>query len=80
MQDLHQLARLGVAFVSSKRAEVESTFEAVESFIDGSGAAELTGWTTEIEAIDAAGVLRISQSGSIADLPWRGDDEEDETH
>lgn len=78
LNDLHQRARLGLAFVSSSRREVESTFESVEGFVASSGDAELTGWVAEIETIDADGILRISQSTPIDDLPWRGD-EEDET-
>ena len=77
-QELHQRARLGLAFVSPARKEVESTFEAVEGFVASSGDAELTGWAAEIESIDADGILRISQSIPINDLPWRND-EEDET-
>lgn len=78
LQDVHQRARFGLAFVSSSRREVESTFEAVEGFVVSSGNAELTGWSAEVESIDADGILRISQSAPIDDLPWR-DDEEDET-
>lgn len=79
MQDLHQRARLGLAYVSSSRREVESAFEAVESFIAAAGLAEVTGWMAEIESIDADAVLRISRNISNEDLPWRID-EEDETN
>lgn len=79
-QDLHQIARLGLAFVSGRRTEVESAFEAAEAFVAGSGMAEVTGWVAEIESIDASGILRISQSTPITDLPWKDEeDEEDET-
>lgn len=80
MQDVHQTARLGVAYVSSRRAEVESTFETAERFVAESGAAEVSGWAAEIEFVDASAILRISQSTPITDLPWKDDeDEEDET-
>lgn len=80
MQDIHQTARLGIAFVNSRRSEVESTFESVERFVAESGLAEVSGWAAEIESIDAEGILRISQSNPITDLPWKDDeDETDET-
>ena len=45
--DLHQRARIGIAFVCVDAKAVDAVFENVNDVIDQAGDAILTGWTTE---------------------------------
>ena len=47
LQDLHQRARLGVAFIASDNASADSILEKISSFVETNAEATLNGWTSE---------------------------------
>jgi uncharacterized protein len=60
MQDLHQRARFGIAFVSSDSSRADATFESVRSLLQNETEAVLAGWTTELLEFDADVGLGVS--------------------
>ena len=53
LQDVHQRARLGIAFVSSSGKKTDARFEDISAVIEEDGDAVLAGWTTEVLDFDA---------------------------
>jgi uncharacterized protein len=46
-QDLHQRARIAVAFVALDHAAADSVLEKIQSLVQSEGDATMTGWTSE---------------------------------
>jgi uncharacterized protein len=59
MQELHQRARFGIAFVSSDPSRTDATFEAIRNLLQDQTEAVLAGWTTELLEFDAEVSLGI---------------------
>ena len=47
LQDLHQRARLGIAFIASDNAAADSMLEKISSFVEDNAEARVSGWTSE---------------------------------
>jgi uncharacterized protein YlxP (DUF503 family) len=45
--DLHQRARIAVAFISTDNAQADSLLEKITGFVNGNTDATVTGWTSE---------------------------------
>jgi uncharacterized protein YlxP (DUF503 family) len=45
--DLHQRARIGVAFITSDNASADSLLEKIAKFVETNAEATLNGWTSE---------------------------------
>jgi len=47
LQDVHQRARLAMAFIAHDHASADATLEKISGFVDSNTDATLAGWTTE---------------------------------
>ena len=47
LQDLHQRARLGIAFIASDNAAADSMLDKIAGFVETNAEATVNGWTSE---------------------------------
>lgn len=47
LQDLHQRARIGVAFIASDNASADALLEKIAGFVETNADATVSGWTSE---------------------------------
>ena len=47
LQDLHQRARLGIAFIASDNAAADAILERIANFVESNAEARVNGWTSE---------------------------------
>src|SRR3954454_18742955 len=52
LQDVHQRARLAVAFVTGSRDTAQSLLQKIEDFIDSNTDAVVNGWTSDLLEFD----------------------------
>ena len=53
LQDVHQRAQLGIAFVTGSRPTAEALLEKIQDFVETSTDAVVSGWTSELVEFDA---------------------------
>ena len=46
-QDLHQRARIGIAFIASDNAAADAMLEKIGTFVEDNAEARVSGWTSE---------------------------------
>ncbi|MEO8216804.1 MAG: DUF503 domain-containing protein [Acidobacteriota bacterium] len=72
LQELHQRARIGVAFVVSAAGTADPMFASLQEFVEGNSEGRLVGWTQETLDFDPSVTL------GIPNIEWREQaDEED---
>lgn len=47
LQDLHQRARIGIAFIASDNAAADSMLEKIADFVEANAEARVSGWMSE---------------------------------
>jgi len=47
LQDLHQRARIGIAFIASENAAADAILEKIANFVEVNAEARVVGWTSE---------------------------------
>lgn len=47
LQDLHQRARIGIAFIASDNAAADAMLEKIGTFVEDNAEARVSGWTSE---------------------------------
>ncbi len=48
LQDVHQSARIGLAFVTGSRPTAEALLEKIQDFVENNTDAVVSGWTSEL--------------------------------
>ena len=73
LQDLHQRARIALAFVVSDGAAADPLFASLRDFVEGHGQGALIGWTEETFDFDATVSL------GIPNIAWQEQGDEEDT-
>jgi len=60
MQDLHQRARMAVAFIALDQPGVDGMLEKIQHFVESSSDGMLTGWTSEVLDFDEGAGLGVA--------------------